>query len=143
MTKFFELSEENINLVDTLFQATGLHNYMDMKAMGISKAKTLIKVQKNNPVTEYIAKVADSINIQIYEEAFDRLDENTKKMLLEDAFAHVAYDSEKDKIIVGAPEIVVTLGGREKYGNALVDAAEAGVMAIQQVEDEKRATKGA
>ena len=138
MAKFFELSEENINLVEDAFQTTGLHNYMECKILGIAKSKVLIKIQKNNPVTEYLANVPESINIQVYEEAFDRLDDDTKKTLLDDAFARVAYDGDKNKIIIGAPEITVTLGGIEKYGDKLINAAQAGVLAIQQIEDEKK-----
>lgn len=141
MAKFFELSEENIDLIEEVFQNTGLNNYMELKIMGVTKSKQLIKVQKNNPVTEYLAKVTDSINIQIYEEAFDRLDTDSKKILLEDAFAVVGYDGDKDKIIIGAPQITVTIGGRRTYGDKLINAAEAGVLAIQQIEDEKKALK--
>ena len=143
MAKFFELSEDNINLVEDAFQSTGLHNFMECNILGIAKSKTLIKIQKNNPVTEYLAKVPESINIQVYEEAFDRLDDDSKKILLDDAFARVAYDNDKDKIIIGAPEITVTLGGRAKYGDKLINAAELGVLAIQQIEDEKKQMKEA
>lgn len=143
MAKFFELSDDNLNIVDETFQATGLNNYMEMQALGISKSKTLIKIQRNNPVTEYLAKAPDSINIQIYEEAFDRLDEPTKRLLLEDAFAEVSYDTEKDKITIGAQKICVTVGGRARHGEKLINAAEAGVLAIQQIDDEKKALKAA
>ena len=141
MAKLFELSEENIDLIEEVFQNTGLHNYMELKTMGVTKSKQLIKIQKNNPVTEYLAKAPDSINIQVYEDAFDRLDIETKKILLEDAFSIVGYDSDKDKILIGAPQITVTIGGRQRFGDALINAAEAGVLAIQQIEDEKKALK--
>ena len=34
MAKFFELSEENLDLVQELFQKKELHNYMDIKIIG-------------------------------------------------------------------------------------------------------------
>ena len=105
------------------------------------EAKELIKVSKANPLAEYVGKCPDTIVCAIYEDAFDRLDERTKRLLLTDAFGVVFYDDEKDKISIGAPQIVVTVAGRMKYGEDLINAAETGVLAIQQVEDEKREQK--
>ena len=85
----------------------------------------------------------DSVTCVIYEEAFDRLDDNCRKLVLEDALNTLSYDSEKDKIIVGCPSITVTLGGRAKYGEELINALETSVLAIQQIEDEKKAIKEA
>ena len=141
MAKFFELTDENQTLVNDVFQDTGMHNYMNLKMVGVSKAKELIKVSKANPLAEYVGKCPDTIVCAIYEDAFDRLDERTKRLLLTDAFGVVFYDDEKDKISIGAPQIVVTVAGRMKYSEDLINAAETGVLAIQQVEDEKREQK--
>lgn len=141
MAKFFELTDENQTLVNDVFQDTGMHNYMNLKMVGVSKAKELIKVSKANPLAEYVGKCPDTIVCAIYEDAFDRLDEKTKRLLLIDAFGVVFYDDEKDKISIGAPQIVVTVAGRMKYGEDLINAAETGVLAIQQLEDEKREQK--
>ena len=143
MAKFFELSEENTNLVDTVFQETGLHNYMEMRVFGVTKSKELIKIQKNNPVTEYLANVPDSISVQIYEDAFDRLDEENKLLLLRDKFGGVSYDTEKEKINIGTPQICVSVSGRRAYGDAIINAAEMGVMMIEQIEEEKKQLKEA
>lgn len=141
MAKFFELTDENMELVEECFQKTGLHNYIEMKAFGVSKSKKMIEVAKNGPVTEYLANVPGSISVKIYEAAFDRLDAQTKKMLLDDAFNAVAYDGEKDKIIIGTPQICVSVSGRRTFGETLINAAEAAVMAIEQIEEEKKAAK--
>jgi hypothetical protein len=141
MAKFFELTEENQALVDDVFQDTGMCNYMNLKMVGVSKAKELIKVSKANPLAEYVGKCPDTIVCAIYEDAFDRLDEETKRLLIIDAFGVVFYDNEKDKISIGAPQIVVTVAGRQRFGDDLINAAEAGVLAIQQVEDERRERK--
>lgn len=141
MAKFFELTEENQALVDDVFQDTGMHNYMNLKIVGVSKAKELIKISKANPLAEYVGKCPDTIVCAIYEDAFDRLDEKTKRLLLMDAFGVVFFDDEKDKISIGAPQIVVTVAGRQNFGDELINAAEAGVLAIQQVEDERREQK--
>ena len=143
MAKFYEVSEENLSLIDEKFQETGMHNYIDFKVVGISKAKEVIKVVKTNPIAEYVGQCPDSVLCIVYEEAFDRLDDEAREMLVVDALANVAYDSEKDKIIVGGPQITVSLGGLEKYGQKLVHAAETGIYAIMQIEEEKKAAKEA
>lgn len=143
MAKFYEVTEETLSLIDEKFQQTGLYNYIDLKVLGISKAKEVIKVVKTNPLAEYVGKCPDSIVCLVYEDAFDRLDKEQREMLIEDAFANVSYDDEKDKIIVGGPQIVVSLGGRKKYGEDLINAAEAGIYAIAQIEEEKKAAKEA
>ena len=143
MAKFFELSEENKEVFDTIWDNTGMVHYVDLKLLGVSKAKEVVKVQKTNPQAEYLGKCPDSIICTVYEEAFDRLDEKGKKLLAEDALSIVSYDSEKDKIIVGAPQIVVTVGGRAKYGEELINVAESAVLAIQQIADEEAERKAA
>ena len=47
------------------------------------------------------------------------------------------------RIIIGAPSITVTIGGRAKYGDDLINAAETAVWAIQQIADEEKAKKEA
>ena len=138
MAKFYEVTEETLSLIDEKFQQTGLYNYIDLKVLGISKAKEVIKVVKTNPIAEYVGKCPDSVVCLVYEEAFDRLDKEQREMLIEDAFANVSYE-----IIVGGPQIVVSLGGRKKYGEDLINAAEAGIYAIAQIEEEKKAAKEA
>ena len=143
MAKFFELSEENKEVFDTIWDNTGMVHYVDLKLLGVSKAREVVKVQKTNPQAEYLGKCPDSIICTVYEEAFDRLDEKGKKLLAEDALSIVSYDSEKDKIIVGAPQIVVTVGGRAKYGEELINVAESAVLAIQQIAEEEAERKAA
>lgn len=138
MAKFFELSEENAELVDTIFQETGMHNYINLTILGIPKAKELIKVSRANPLAEYVGNIPESVVCVVYEEAFDRLDDKMKRLLLTDAFNNVSYDDEKCKINVGAPQIVVTVGGRKKFGDELINAAETAIYVMQQIEEEKK-----
>jgi len=136
MAKFFEISEENQEIFDSIWQESGMFNYIDLKILGVPKAKEVIKVQKTNPQAEYLGKCPDSIIVVVYEQAFDRLDDRGKKLLAEDALSLVSFDSEKEKIIVGAPQIVVSVGGRAKYGDELINISESAVLAIQQIAEE-------
>lgn len=143
MAKFFEVSDENRELIEDVFNETGLFNYINLKIVGTPKAKELIKISKTNPLAEYVGKISDSIVCTLYEEAFNRLDEKTKKLLVIDAFNNVGYDTEKDKILVGVPQITVTVGGRRKYGDELINAAEIAVTMIAEIEEEKKEKRSA
>ena len=141
MAKFFELSEETQSLIDEKFQEKGLHNTINLLMYGTPKAKEIIKVSRVNPLAETVGNCPESVVCVVYEEAFDRLDERTKELLVEDAFASVAYDPDKDKIVIGAPQIVVSVMGRQQYGEELINAAESAIYAIAQIEEEKKAQK--
>lgn len=143
MAKFFELSDENQNYFVDEWNENGLYNFIDLKLLGVNKAKDVIKVQKTNPQAEYLGKCPDSVTCTVYEAAFDRLDDKAKKLLVKDALSVVSYDSEKDKINVGCPLIIVTIGGRAKYGEELLNAAESATLAIQQIADEEAERKAA
>lgn len=143
MAKFFELSKENQEYFIQEWNENGMYNYIDLKLLGVSKSKDVIKVQKTNPQAEYLGKCPDSVTCTVYEAAFDRLDDKTKKLIVNDALAMVSYDDEKDKIIVGCPQITVTIGGRTKHGEELLNAIESGVLAIQQIADEEAEKKTA
>ena len=146
MAKFFELSDENQEIFNNIWQECGMYNYIDLKLLGVPKAKEVIKVQKTNPQAEYLGRCPDSVIVCVFEQAFDRLDDRGKKLLAEDALSLVSFDDEKEKINVGVPQIVVTVGGRQKYGDELINIAESAVLAIQQIADEeaeKKATEKA
>ena len=140
--KTFDLTEENQELFNTLFEEIGYTNYMQLRLIGVAKSKEIITVNRPNAVAKHVGHLPDDVvTILVYEEAFDRLDEKNKKLLIEDAFNLISYDDEKDKISIGAPMITVTVEGRRKWGDDLINCAEIAVAAIQQIEEEKKALK--
>lgn len=143
MSKLGKLSDETNDMVMELASEMGLENFIIVEPMAVQKSKQLIKISKANPTTEFLTKKPDTVCLYIYEEAFLRLEEAQRKLLLQDAMATIAYDGEKDKIVLGAPSITVTIGGRAKYGDDLINAAETAVWAIQQIAEEEKAKKEA
>lgn len=137
--KTFDLTEENQELFNNLFEETGYNNYMQLRLIGLAKSKDVITVNRPNAVAKHVGHLPDDVvTILVYEDAFDRLDDKNKRLLIKDAFNLISYDSEKDKITIGTPMITVTVNGRQMWGDELINAAEIGVMAIQQIEEEKR-----
>lgn len=143
MAKLGKVSEETQELFDKIIGELGYDNYMNIEPISITKQKQLIKVARANATTEYKAKCPDSVFLYIYEAAFERLDERQKELLIRDALNGVNYDSEKDKIIIGCPQITVSVDGRAKWGDDLVNAAECAVHAMVQIEEEEKERKQA
>ena len=50
----------------------------------------------------------------------------------------IQYDTEKDKMIIGCPQITVPIGFYEKYKEAAVDTALLGQYTIAQIEEKKK-----
>lgn len=140
MAKYFKLADDNREIIETAFSETGMDNFFDLILRGVKKSKQLIKLQKASAIMEDLGNLREDSNVvlYLYEEAFDRLNDDMKKILIEDALATLSFDAEKSKITIGAPSITVTCGGRAKYGDKLLNAAESAVMAIQQIEMEKK-----
>lgn len=143
MAKFCDVSDETREMVDNIANETGLVHYMDIEPIGITKSKEIIKSKLFSAETKYVAKRSDAVAFNLYEAALDRLNPDQREMLIRDAFNHIAYDSEKDKITIGAPTITVTIAGRQKYGEKLLDAAEAAYYAMQQILEEEKEAKAA
>ena len=143
MAKIGSLTETNEQLHDDVISKTGLDNYMIIKPLSITKAKQIVSVKKANATEEYMGNCPDTVFVYSYEAALDRLNEKTKTLLINDAVSTINYDTEKDKISVGVPMICVTLDGWRKHGVDLINAAEAGIMAIQQIEEEEKERKEA
>lgn len=141
MAKYCELGDDNLELIEKIAQETGLFNFIRIEGIAVAKSKELIKIQKESAVTEYKTNKVDTVNVFIYERAFDMLDDVQKDMLLRDAFNCITFDTDKDKIMIGCPQITVSLDGRAKWGDALLNAAEAGVLAMQQIEEQEREEK--
>ena len=141
MAQFSNLSEENAELIQKISEELGLYNYVRIEGIGKVKDKQLIKVQLDNPVTKWKTNKPDTVNIFIYERAFDMLEDRQKEILIRDAFNQINFDTEKDKITIGCPRIEVSIDGRAKWGEELLNAAEAGVHAIIQIEEEEKEEK--
>ena len=140
MAKFGKVSKETQDLVDNVIEEIGLNNYMEFEVIS-TKMKQLIKVSRAGKTAEYLSHKSDTVCIYIYEEAFDMLNNEQQTLLIKDALNLVSYDSEKDKINIGAPQITVTLGGRAMFGTPLIDAAETALLAIQQIADREKEEK--
>ena len=135
------LSEENKNLIKKVANEIGLNSYLKIEGIGKKKSQELIKVQKDSIVVEFKTKSADTVNVFVYEKAFDLLDDEQKEILIKDALNSIHYDTEKDKIIFNKRRINISKDGWAKWGEKLVNAAEAGILAMEQIDELEKEEK--
>ena len=139
MAKYSQASENIENLVIDISHELGLIHYgVDFQPLCVNKAKEVCKIVKANELAEYASNREDLVFVLCYEDAFDLVDEKTQYMWLRMEMEKVAYDTEKDKMVLGCPQITVPVGVYEKYKEVAVDAALLGQYTIAQIKEKEK-----
>ena len=137
--KFFETSEDIVELAQSKFEDTGLAQMgINLKVMSVTKAKNVLKASKAGATIQYLTN-KDAFLI-VYEEAFDKLSDEMKDRLMEGAISCISYDTEKDRLNVETDIAKELFRMRRKYEN-YVDIMEASYAVIQQIEDDEKRRK--
>ena len=137
--KLFETSQDIKDLVQEKWEDTGLAQVgIDLKVISTPKAKTILKAQRSNATTHFLTK--KDVIVTVFDEAFDRLSDEHKNLLVEGALSNINYDSEKDKISVDGDFAREVFRMRRKYPN-YVDVAEESYIVIEQIEEEEKRRK--
>ena len=113
---------------------------IELKVISTPKAKSILKVQRANATTNYLTK--KDVILIVFEEAFDRLTEEHKNLLMEGAISNISYDTDKDKLNVESDFAREILRMRRKYQN-YVDVAEESYIVIETIEEEEKQRKEA
>ena len=139
MSKIFETAADIAELAQDKFEDTGLAQMgIDLKVLSVTKAKSILKVQRANATTHFLTK--KDVVLTVYEEAFDRLSDEHKNLLMEGVISSISYDTEKDKLNVDTDFAREIFRMRRKYPN-YVDVAEESYIVIEQIEDEEKRRK--
>lgn len=141
--KLREASEEYVALVKQVADEIGIGKYVEMNVFDMMKSnKDVIKVKKTSEPMEVKLDGEDMIDVYIYEEAFDLVEENTRRLWIENALCQVAYDSEKGKLIIGKePTITIPLGMYDKYKDLAVKQLELAALTVQQIKEKEKEKK--
>lgn len=142
MGKLISSSDYVVELVDTAVTEAGLAAYgITVETMSTTKSKHPVKVSKANSTTEYLTKTSDVICVEVYEAAFERLDDDMQKKLIEMYISSISFDSEKDKLTVQNNQFLNMFNMCRKYGDEFIHVLESAYIAIQQIEDEEKEEK--
>lgn len=137
--KLFETSQDIKDLVQNVWEDTSLPQMgINLKVISTPKAKQVLKVQRANATTHFITQ--KDVILTVFEEAFDRMTDEHKNILMEGAISNVSYDTEKDKLNVDGDFAKEIFRMRRKYPN-YTDIAEESYIVIEQIEDEEKARK--
>ena len=84
----------------------------------------------------------DMIDVYLYEDAFDLVEDNTKRFWIESALCQVSYDMEKSKIVIGTePTINIPEGIYEKYKDVAIQQLRLANLTISQIKDKEKQEK--
>lgn len=143
MSKFFETSEEYVDLAQQEFERVGLGQIgIDLKCISITKSNSVLCASKASAITEFRTHTSDTVHLIIFEEAFSRLSDEQKKILMEGCISNISYDTEKDKLQIDNSQYGELIRMRHKYQN-YADIIEIAQAAIDQVAEEEKERKQA
>lgn len=149
MAKLFKTSDDVFNFIDNIWQDTTCARVgVNLKIMSTPKAKQVLKLSKASPVTEALIREDDVITLVVYEEAWDRLSDLNRLLLVKGAFSVVGYDMEKDRLVIDNKPYADLFNMRhatdengKEYLDLYDNTLETASLAIQQIEDEEREKK--
>lgn len=138
-----QASPEYVDLVKEVVATKSNLNYIEFQVYNIKKSKKdVIKVQKANELVELALDKEDLVVISLYERAFDLVDDQTKRLWIENAINAVRYDMEKEKVVIDAgPTINVGLGMYHAYGDIIIQKLELAALTLQQIEEQDKEKK--
>ena len=149
MAKLFKTSDDIYEFITNEWSNTENSKIgVRLKVISTQKAKQILKLSKASATTEYLIREQDVLTLVVYEEAWDRLSEMNKILLLKGIFSVVSYDTEKERLIIDNRPYADLFNMRhtkdangneylDKYDNALETCA----LLLQQIEDEQKQDK--
>ena len=149
MAKLFKTSDDIYEFITNEWSNTDNSKIgVRLKVISTQKAKQILKLSKASATTEYLIREQDVLTLVVYEEAWDRLSEMNKILLLKGIFSVVSYDTEKERLIIDNRPYADLFNMRhtkdangneylDKYDNALETCA----LLLQQIEDEQKQAK--
>ena len=152
MAKYSQASQEVEDLVNDIANELGLvHLGVDFQPIFVNKSKEVCKVVKANELFEYTSKREDLVFVVCNEEVFEGTDpqghpysdEKTKYLWLRTEMEKVSYDTEKDKLNIGCPSIVLPIELYEKFKEEgkdaiLIQNALLGQYTLAKIEQDKK-----
>ena len=97
MAKLFKTSDDVYEFITNEWEQTDASKIgVRLKVISTSKARQILKLSKVSATTEYLIREQDVITLVVYEDAWDKLSDVDKILLLRGLFSVVSYEySEK------------------------------------------------
>ena len=149
MAKLFKTSDDIYEFITNEWSNTENSKIgVRLKVISTQKAKQILKLSKASATTEYLIREQDVLTLVVYEEAWDRLSEMNKILLLKGIFSVVSYDTEKERLIIDNRPYADLFNMRhtkDANGNEYLDqyenTLETCALLLQQIADEQKQAK--
>lgn len=152
MAKYSKATEDVERLVEEIASELNLDNFgVDFQPLFVNKSKDVCKIVKANELFEYASKREDLVFVVCNAEVFDGTDphghpyadEKNMYLWLRTEMEKVSYDTEKDKLVIGCPQITLPVGLFEKFredekDTVLINNALLGQHLLAKIEQDKK-----
>lgn len=149
MAKLFKTSDDVFEFINNVWENTTCATIgVNLKVISTPKAKQILKLSKASASTEFLIREDDVITLVVYEEAWDKLSDLNKLLLIKGIFSLVSYDMEHDKVVIDNRPYAdlfnmrhsVDENGKE-YLDVYDNTLETAALVIKQIEDDERQKK--
>jgi hypothetical protein len=149
MSKPFKTSDDIYNFIMGVWNETNCPSLgINLKVMSTAKSKQILKLSRIDAKAEYIIREDSVITLVVYEEAFDRLDDFNKTLLLKGIFSLVSYDFDHDAVIIdnkAYADLFNMRHSKDANGNEYLDlydnALETASIIIEEINEEEKQRK--
>lgn len=140
MAKFSEVSDELQERFNEIRnKQTSLPNYVNIRLFNNPKQKGVYSLKKADDTLEYLNSIEFCIFVN--EDLFDKLDDEARDIIIEEALAYVSFDQDKEVVSKATPDYTTFSGLQSKYDKKLSRAKELVRTLIQQKADEAKDQK--
>lgn len=149
MAKLFKTSDDVYEFITNEWEQTDASKIgVRLKVISASKARQILKLSKVSATTEYLIREQDVITLVVYEDAWDKLSDVDKILLLRGLFSVVSYDTEKERIVIDNrpyADLFNMRHSKDANGNEYLDkydnTLETCSLLLQQIEEQEKEEK--
>ncbi len=102
MSRYHEVFEDHEELFTSFIKQIDSLQDLNIKILGCNKLKEICKVSKASDILKHMTN--EDIIILLNEEVFEKLEDEQKKIIVEEYVARIYFDAEKDKLTLIAPD---------------------------------------
>lgn len=149
MAKLFKTSDDVYEFITNEWEQTDTSKTgVRLKVISTSKARQILKLSKVSATTEYLIREQDVVTLVVYEDAWDKLSDVDKTLLLRGLFSVVSYDTEKERIVIDNrpyADLFNMRHSKDANGNEYLDkydnTLETCSLLLQQIEEQEKEEK--
>ena len=134
MANYQEVNETTQEMFTKAISESDLSRYLKITVLANNKSKELFKIMKANDILKYMTD--DDVIIILNENIFEKFSDEQKLLIIEESLAYVGFDTEKDKVVITAPDFIAHSGVLRKYGFTKIDEIRQTTNMLFQAEKE-------